>query len=612
MTDLLLHRGVLLLTDEDGQIRQGPDVMGLFAHDVRLLSSWSWLLPGPDMRVVSRRADVSSRTLVLVPLAERNETVPFTVTVTQHVTATGLTQTTSWTNLSSDALEVAATISLRSDFADPFSLRSDRRTFAREGGHTQVTETTTGFTAEYSRSARGNRFQTGLILKTTNDAAQTVHVDEAGILVTADLSWSLRLGPKETVDVLVSIEPAVDTSPPRSVARLSADSCSPARIDLDALTMSAPGFPEDDIVAAGAPWFLTLFGRDSLLTLLMLGDTAKHLVPGVLRVLARTQGTLRDRRRNEQPGKIVHELRESELAVLDEVPYGRYYGSVDSTPLFLVALARLADDALQRELEPAARSAVAWMRSDGGLETTRFLRYTPDPHGLLHQGWKDSFDAIAHEDGRIATGDIALVEVQGYAWWALVETARVARTIWDDDDYATELEQLAAALKRAFRAEFWNTELEFPALALDGNNEQVNVVSSNAGHLLMTGILDDAEAARVVSRLLQPDMFTGFGVRTLSSNAQLYHPLSYHNGSVWPHDTMLTAIGMVHTGHVDEARRIARGIADATVTFHGRLPELFGGFPRAAFPTPVDYPYAAAPQAWATAAAIAAERILSE
>jgi glycogen debranching enzyme len=333
------------------------------------------------------------------------------------------------------------------------------------------------------------------------------------------------------------------------------------------------------------------------------------LLGDVLRALAAMQGTVSDRARVEQPGKIVHEVRVSELAQLGAVPYSRYYGTVDATALFLMALGQVNDPNLIRELEPAARSAIGWICADGGLNTTGFVRYTPDPTGLLHQGWKDSFDAVAGADGREPAGAIALAEVQGYAWRGLHECARLAAEYWGDDAWAHTLLKQADDLKVRFREAFWMEEQNFPALAVDGANLQVDALASNAGHLLWAGILDDADARAVTSRLLEADFFTGWGIRTLAEGQYHYHPMSYHNGSVWPHDTMLAAEGMAAYGLAAEAQTVATGMADAAAHFGNTLPELFGGFSRTDFPVPVEYHHAGSPQAWAAAAGMSADRL---
>lgn len=375
--------------------------------------------------------------------------------------------------------------------------------------------------------------------------------------------------------------------------------------------MPCPTRPELTVPAAGLPWFLTLFGRDSLLASMLTRQEHPELLDDVLRALAATQGTTYDLARIEEPGKIVHEIRVSELAQLGAVPYARYYGTVDSTPLFLMALGCVDNPQVLRELEPAARAAVAWICGDGGLLSTGFVRYTPDPQGLLHQGWKDSFDAVAGADGREPQGAIALAEVQGYAWRALLECARLADSHWNDPEWADSLRRTARDLHHRFRQAFWMKDQDFPALGLDGDNRHIDALASNAGHLLWTGILDDDDAATVTRRLMQNDFFTGWGIRTLAAGQFHFHPLSYHNGSVWPHDTMLAAEGMHRYGHTTEAARVADGMRDAAAHFNNSLPELFGGFSREEFPVPVRYHHAGSPQAWASAAGLSAARLSS-
>ncbi|MFH5821074.1 glycogen debranching N-terminal domain-containing protein [Georgenia sp. AZ-5] len=382
--------------------------------------------------------------------------------------------------------------------------------------------------------------------------------------------------------------------------------------DLDALVMPCPTQPELAVPAAGVPWFLTFFGRDAVLAALLAHQERPALLPGVVQALARTQGTGDEAARGEQPGKVVHELRVSELAVLGQVPFLRYYGAVDTTALYLVALGRLGAHAepLLRTLKTSARAAVAWLRGPGGLDEHGFVRYVPDPAGLHHQGWKDSADGVVHADGRPAEGAIALCEVQGYTWRALVETVRLARALSGDSAWADELEAAAGALRQRFRERFWLQGAEFPALALDGAGRQVDALASNAGHLLWTGMLSHAEAALVVERLMSPAFFTGFGLRTLAAGQPAYSPLSYHRGAVWPHDTVLAALGMQAYGFTDEAHRLAAGLLRAAEPFGGHLPELFGGNTTADFPGPLTHARAAVPQAWAAAAGVAAARLL--
>ncbi|MDR2347018.1 MAG: hypothetical protein LBD90_00050, partial [Bifidobacteriaceae bacterium] len=278
--------------------------------------------------------------------------------------------------------------------------------------------------------------------------------------------------------------------------------------------------------------------------------------------------------------------------------------------LFLAALGSL-DQASVREprFERAARDAVGWLRGPGGLDRTGFVRYRPDPNGLINQGWKDSAKAVVFADGTPASGEIALVEAQGYAWLGLQEAARLGRAVWGDPAWAGQLEQIADRLRRDISDRFWLPGADFPALALDGRDRQVDLLASNAGHLLWAGVVDPDQARRVAERLLSPDFFSGWGLRTVASGQAPYSPMSYHNGSVWPHDTALTALGMVRYGMTGHAERLAAGLLEAAQHWVGRLPELFGGFGRDVFPAPVSYPHAAAPQAWAAAATVVAARI---
>jgi len=377
--------------------------------------------------------------------------------------------------------------------------------------------------------------------------------------------------------------------------------------DLAALRIRVPG---TDLrpVSAGVPWFLCLFGRDSLIASLMAMPYLPDLAADTLRAHARYQGTRYDPARIEEPGKIVHEVRAGELAHFGDVPYGRYYGTVDATPLFLVALGEhhrvTGDQAPARDLETAARAAVDWMIGDGGLDRHGYLVYRTDLPGLVHQCWKDSPTGICHPDGSSARGPVAACEVQGYAYDALRRTAVLAREVWHDPVYADRLDARAGDLRTRFRTDFWCEETGYPALALDGDRRQVTTVASNPGHLLWSGILDDDLAAAVGDRLLAPDLFSGWGIRTLATGQRAYHPISYHRGGVWPHDTALCVAGLARYGMTAHAERVARGLIDAATAGGGRLPELVTGHDRAGTGHPVRYPHACSPQAWSAASSL--------
>ncbi|MEV6494177.1 amylo-alpha-1,6-glucosidase, partial [Actinoplanes sp. NPDC051633] len=374
--------------------------------------------------------------------------------------------------------------------------------------------------------------------------------------------------------------------------------------DLDALSMPAPGVPGAIVPAAGAPWFLTVFGRDSLLTSLFALHHRPELAAGTLQVLAATQGRTTDESRVEEPGKVIHETRRGELATTGEVPYGRYYGSVDATPLFLMLLAAhhevTGDDRLARRLEPAARAAVGWMLGPGGL-TAGYLRYRTDLPGLVHHCWKDSADSIVFSDGTPAAGPIAVAEAQGYAYRALLGTARLAARVWGDPDFSAMLTATAAGLRDRFAADFRLPD-GFVALALDATGAAVDAAASNAGHVLWCGLLDDDWAATVAERLARDDFFSGWGVRTLAAGQAAYHPMSYHRGGVWPHDTAIAVAGLAAAGRRAEAAIIADGLLAAASHTGDRLPEVMTGLARERGCGPVPYPHSCSPQAWAAAA----------
>jgi glycogen debranching enzyme len=357
---------------------------------------------------------------------------------------------------------------------------------------------------------------------------------------------------------------------------------------------------------AGIPWFATLFGRDSLLTSLSVLQFNPEIAGRTLRTLATLQGTKVDEARDEQPGKIVHEMRAGEMAATGEIPFGRYYGTIDATPLFLWLLGLYVsitgDLKLAGDLWPNVERALEWIDKWGDRDHDGYVEYMREtPQGLSNQGWKDSFDSISHENGDLAEPPIALCEVQGYVYAAFVEIAHVARRL-GKSDLAAQLEHRAAALKSNFMRDFWIAEKETVALALDGKKQPCRVMSSNAGHCLATGIVDGDAGRAMAARLLQDDMFSGWGIRTLSEGERRYNPMSYHNGSVWPHDNAIVAMGLARCRNHDGIIRVLNGLMDAAVAFRaGSLPELFCGFHREPHLGPVPYPVACHPQAWAAA-----------
>ena len=354
---------------------------------------------------------------------------------------------------------------------------------------------------------------------------------------------------------------------------------------------------------AGVPWFSTPFGRDALITAHMTLWLDPAIAEGTLRYLAANQADAHDPAADAEPGKILHEVRRGEMAETGEVPFRRYYGSVDSTPLFVwlagAHLARTGDLELARDLWPHIRRAVTWMEETADAEG--FLPYgRKSEDGLANQGWKDSWDSVFHADGTLARGPIAIAEVQGYAHAALVAAAEIAEALGED---AADWRARADALRDRFDAVFWMEDRGTYALALDGARKPCRVRASNAGHALWTGIALPSRAARLAATLMAPASFSGWGIRTVPRGEARYNPMSYHDGSVWPHDTALCGIGLARYGHREAAARLLAALVDAAGHLDlRRLPELFCGFDRMRGQGPTSYPVACAPQAWAAAA----------
>lgn len=512
-------------------------------------------------------------------------------------------------------------LAIESDFADLFEVKEQR---VAAGDPTSVS--IEGSVLRF-RHARGGSTR-ALHLGFDETARLTNHRVTWEVIVPADGSWSTSIGASVSIDdhaIEPRFKPGVEpkkAAPEQwlnrwraAVPQVESDHPTLANViargaeDLGALRMFDPEHPERAVVAAGAPWFMTLFGRDSLFTSWMALPVDPDLALGVLQTLARFQGTKVDAKTEEEPGRILHEMRFGEAATLSLGGGTIYYGTADATPLFVIVLGELRRWGLAPEvvdaLAPNAEAAVNWLVNHGDLDGDGYIEYQrKTDHGLQNQGWKDSWDGIQFANGEIARAPIALAEVQGYAYAAYLAWAYFLDELGRSEE-SHEWRQRAADLKRKFNEDFWMDDKQCFAVALDADKNKVDAVASNQGHCLWTGIVETDKAAGVVASLLSPEMFSGWGVRTMATDSAGYNPIGYHTGSVWPHDNAMIVAGLVRYGFVDEAHLIVNGILDSAAMEGGRLPELFAGLARDDFPGVVPYPTSCSPQAWAAATPLA-------
>ncbi|MFI5660503.1 glycogen debranching N-terminal domain-containing protein [Streptomyces sp. NPDC051684] len=618
---LLVHGGTFAATDPSGAltaVRDGSSPDGLFVRDARHLCRWQLTVDGaaPEVLTPMSYEEEGVGRCVLVPRGGRQEPSAYTLFREQAVAEGSFVELLKVVSNRPVPTTVRIALTVDADFTDQFELRSDLRTYVKTGAVRTREVLDDGVEFTY---ARGDwRSSTTVTAEPAPDAVEETGTGARRLVWTLDLvgqggaELTLRVvaRPSGAGPVRAAASPAAVAAELADTVREFtegvelagawpglADACTRGLADLAVLRVPAAG-PDGErhlVPAAGVPWFLTLLGRDAALTSLFALPYRPELAAATLPVLAATQATEPAAGAVAQPGKIVHEVRHGELAHFGQVPFGRYYGSVDATPLFLVLLGayveQTGDTAPARRLESHARAAVGWMLDHGGLTSRGYLVYRADRGGLANQNWKDSPGAICSADGGRATGPVMAAGAQGYAYDALRRTATLARTVWDDAVYADLLTQAASDLRDRFVRDFWMAEDGFPALALDGEGRQLDALASDAGHLLWSGLLDKEYGEAVGRRLLEPDFFSGWGVRTVAAGQAAYHPLSYHRGSVWPHDNALIALGLARYGLHDEARVVAESLIAASAC-GGRLPEVFAGYPRSAHPAPVPYPHA--------------------
>ncbi len=534
---------------------------------------------------------------------------------TSYVRDGSIHQRLMFTNHSSSGLRLSVTIIFDCDFADIFEVRGMRRDKR-------------GTVERKVQSAHSVNFAYEGLDGVTRQTAIRFEPQPAALKETAAL-YRLDLAPKESATVFFSgtaetgrssaacsyLKGLRDAHRSMRRAEIGTTSIDVSNTELDSvlkksladIRLLTTKTDDGPYPYAGTPWYSTTFGRDALITALQFLWLDPSLARGVLRRLARFQAQDFDAEADAQPGKILHEMRDGEMAALREIPFGLYYGSVDSTPLFIVVagayIAATGDKQFLDEIWPSVVRALEWIDGPGDPDCDGFVEYARETeHGLSNQGWKDSHDAIFHSDGSLAVGPIALVEVQGYVYAAKLAAAGMASDL-GLEARAQELREQAAALRQNFERHFWCEDIGFYAVALDGKKKPVRVRSSNAAHALCTGIASDGRAAGVVGQILKPSFFSGWGIRTIATSEARYNPMSYHNGSIWPHDNSMIAAGLARYGFKQGVETIFDGLLDAALTMdQRRLPELFCGFRRRSGRAPILYPVACSPQAWSSGA----------
>jgi glycogen debranching enzyme len=610
----ILDGNTFVVSDARGDIAASlTDPTGLFSYDTRFLSKWVLTVDGKQLNTLSvDDVNYFETRFFLVPGTGTVYVDSKLSVIRQRAVGEGFDEELTILNHDEQPVDLQVRIDAASDFADLFEVKDalkkkgrystrlddgtlvlayDRGPFARF--------TTISSSAPAEVDADGLSF--GVHLEPQGEWTTALHVVAGGLGDGA--KRRNRMSKARDLEHWVDDAPRLecDWEPLQSIYRRSL-------VDLAALRFSPPIARGRSLPAAGLPWFMTMFGRDSIFTSLQALPFVPELAATTLRALGEWQGWRSDDFRDEDPGRILHELRYGELTAFEERPHSAYYGSADATPLFVVLLDEYerwtGDRKLVRDLEYEARAALRWIDDYADLQGNGYISYKRrnEETGLENQCWKDSWDSISYRDGRLPGFPRATCELQGYAYDAKTRGARLAREIWKDVELASELEGQAADLKRRFNRDFWVADGQYYALALDADGAQVDALSSNNGHLLWSGIVDKSKAKAVARHLLGPRLFSGWGVRTLAEGEARYNPIGYHVGTVWPFDTSFIAWGLRNYGFKQEAAELAAGILEAAELFDGRLPEAFGGYERSVTRYPVQYPTACSPQAWSTGA----------
>jgi glycogen debranching enzyme len=619
----ILDGNTFVVSDDRGDIEASlTDPTGLFFADTRFLSRWVLTIDGQRLNALSTDdLEYFETRFFLVPGTGTVYVDAKLSVIRLRAVGDGFREQLSILNHDDKPVDVTVRIDAGCDFADLFEVKD---ALAKKGKYyTQVEEDRLVLGYERDTYRR----------QTVITSSASASIDENGLAFTISIpphgDWSTDL---DVVPGVVGnggrdLRPLAERHQQRHrdmrhdlqqwmerAPKLVCES-DPLKVtyrrslvDLAALRFSPMTSGGRALPAAGLPWFMTMFGRDSIFTSLQSLPFTPELAATTLRELGARQGSRVDDFRDEDPGRILHEMRYGEMTAFEERPHSPYYGNADATPLFVVLLDEYerwtGDTKLVKHLENEARAAITWIDEYANLQGNGYIAYKRrnEQTGLENQCWKDSWDSISYHDGRLPGFPRATCELQGYAYDAKMRAARLARLVWKDPAYADTLEKQAADLKQRFNRDFWVDDGQYFALALDADGNQVDALSSNIGHLLWSGIVDDAKAKAVAGHLLGSRLFSGWGVRTLAEGEGRYNPIGYHVGTVWPFDNSFIAWGLRRYGFKEEAARIAAGILDAAEFFDGRLPEAFGGYQRDITKYPVQYPTACSPQAWSTGA----------
>ena len=617
----ILDGNTFVVSDSRGDIEASlTDPTGLFSFDNRFLSTWILTVDGERLNPLSvDDLQYFEARFFLVPGTGTVYVDAKLSVIRRRAVGDGFHEELTILNHDAEPVDLTVRVEAASDFADLFEVKDALQKKGRY--YTRVANGR--LLLGYERESFGR--QTAISASAPHKVDKqgltfSVHIEPQGQWTTdLDVVTAAGAGGAYVRPKYVRGERRAQPNMGRSLERwleeaprLESDS-DPLKVtyrrslvDLAALRFAPPVSGGHSLPAAGLPWFMTMFGRDSIFTSLQALPFTPELAATTLRALGAWQGSRVDDFRDEDPGRILHEMRYGELTAFEERPHSPYYGCADGTALYVVLLDEYerwtGDRRLVRDLEDEARAALNWIDQYADLMGNGYVWYRRrnEETGLENQCWKDSWDSISYRDGRLPDFPRATCELQGYAYDAKMRAARLARLVWKDPLLADSLEQQAADLKRRFNRDFWVKEGEYFALALDTEGKQVDSLTSNNGHLLWSGIVDKSKAKAVARHLMGPRLFSGWGVRTLAEGEGRYNPIGYHVGTVWPFDNSFIAWGLRRYGFKEEAAQIAAGILDAAEFFDGRLPEAFGGYQRGVTKYPVQYPTACSPQAWST------------